>query len=93
MPKSANDLVFIAQRTDGASKSGDMTSGDGNAVPSRAPVFNAPTLGNAFAPAAIVGDMVAGMPNVDDNSPTPDRPAIEKVMDSCCTLPRSEIEP
>jgi hypothetical protein len=72
---NANDLIRATSRTDGATKAGDMTSGDGNAVPERQAVFIPPTLGQT-------GDMVSGA-----GPATPDTPAIEKLADTRSTLP------
>ena len=90
MTTNIDGLIFATPRSDGATKSGDMTSGDGNAVPSRAPIIRPPTLGNPSAPARMVGDLVSGMPDVSDNPAPPVLGIIEKLADSRTQLPRRE---
>jgi hypothetical protein len=75
MSKNANDLIRATSRTDSVKKTGDMFTGDGNAVPSRDPIFLPPTLGQS-------GDMVSGA-----GPATPDTPPIEKLNDPRSTLP------
>ena len=79
---TADELLRTTSRTD----SGNMVSGDGHLLQSREPVFVSPSLGDPNAPAAIVGDMVSGMPR-NDQSATQDLPAIERAQDSRSTLP------
>jgi len=93
MSKSADSLVVGTPREDGALQNGDVVTGDGRAVPSREPISRPPTLGGGLQPAPIVGDQVSGMPDVADNSETPDLPTIERVKDSRTTLPCREVEP
>ena len=81
MNKTADDLIFIPARGDGATR-GDMPARPidrVDIVPSRAPSEQPPTLG-------LSGDMVTGSGSF---LPQPEG-AIEKVVDSCCELPRSE---
>ncbi|HEY6091823.1 MAG TPA: hypothetical protein VIV83_07520 [Gemmatimonadales bacterium] len=82
MTKTADELIFIPARTDGATKSGDMPAAPDvqhTIVPIREPIEQPPTLG-------LSGDMVTGSGSF---LPQPEG-AIEKVVDSCCELPRSE---
>ncbi len=82
MTKNIDELLRTTSRTD----SGNMVSGDGHLLPSREAITLSPTLGNPNAPAAIVGDLVSGLP-CGCQSATPDLPAIEKVQDSRTTIP------
>ena len=87
------DLLTPTPRTDGALVPGDITSGQqAGEVPGRAPIEKKPYRCNPSAPARIVGDMIAGMPQ-NDQTATPDLTPVEKVLDTRTTLPRREVEP
>jgi hypothetical protein len=100
MSKNADALIFATKRTDGAqiapASALDLNTGcsyspnDNAIVPSRPAVERLSSLGDSNAAARIVGDMVAGMPNVADNDVSPDFGPIEKLSDTRSQLPRRE---
>jgi hypothetical protein len=95
-PLARTDSAQIAPASDVDLNTGCSYDPQADAiVPSREPISRPSTLGDANGPARLVGDMVAGMPDVNDNTVTDDLGPILKLPDTRTAVPQraGRLEP